>query len=292
MSNITSMFESIKASLSNKSDDNSYRNILRTEVDKTYLVRFIPNMTVNPCQTFYHYYHHTWESKSTGQYVGSLCPTTWGDRCPLCEARFKLYKAKNDIASLLNRKENWLVNVYVISDPSNAENNNTVKIFRFGQQVKKIIHNAVEGDDAADIGPQAVFDLTEKGCNFRIKVEANEGGYPTYVFSKFLGKGPIEGMTPQKITDIMEKQVFDLTKVFKNSTKEELKKLLDVHVFAKEDSQLEFPPAEAVNTPVVESKPLENTTVINNDDELPGLESKPSVKGKPLDIDELVNSLK
>ena len=237
MTNTTqSMFESIKSSLKNRRN-NSFKDVLKTEIDKTYLIRMIPNKNVDPIQTFYHYYHHTWESKATGQTVGSLCLSTIDERCPMCEQRFKLYNSKDpnkkELAKLLNRKENWLVNCFVIQDPTRPENEKTVKIFRFGKQVKDLVSQALDGLDAKDVGPDAMFDLNDKGCSFRIVVKKNEGGYATYVFSKFLNKSVIEGMTPEKIKDILEKQTHDLSQIYKQLPKKEMLEMIDEHVFCK-----------------------------------------------------------
>jgi len=233
----SSMFDSIKNSLKNKKGNESFKNILKTEIDKNYLIRFLPNKNTNPVQTFYHYYHHTWQSKATGQYVGGLCLSTIDERCPICEQRFKLYNskdtAKQDLSKLINRKENWLVNCYVINDPTKPENEKSVKIFRFGKQVKDIIANAFDGVDAKEVGPDAMFDLTQNGCNFRIAVKKNEGGYATYIYSKFLNKSAIDGMTPEKIKDILEKQTHDLTQINKQLTKKELQDIMDEHLFCK-----------------------------------------------------------
>jgi hypothetical protein len=274
-----SMFESIKNSLNRAEKSGNYKNILKVNIDKSILVRFAANPNINPIQTFFHYYHHIWESRATGEFVSALCPTTNGDRCPLCEARFKLYKSKSDsdkeIAALLNRKENWLVNCYIINDQVTPENNGTIKMLRFGKQIQNIINQAVEGDDASEIGANAIFDLTEKGSNFRVKVDKNEGGYPTYIFSKFLNKGPIEGMTPQKIKDIYEKQVFDLTTIFPFVTKEELKKMLNVHIYCLNENGEkinEMPKSEPVE-PVAHVAPTSEP-----EDHLPGLDPKTEPK--------------
>lgn len=279
------MFESIKDALSNKGGN--YKDILKTEIGKTYTVRFIANTKVKPIQTFYHYHHHTWTSKSTGQYVNGLCPTTWGDRCPICEQRFKLYKSGTEqdkaLATLINRKENWLTNCYVISDGSDANNNGTVKILRFGKQVKDIIMQAVEGDDAKEIGADAIFDLSEKGCNFRIKVEKNEGGYPTYIFSKFLNKGPIDGMTPEKIKEA-QNAVYDLTKLFESKTAAELTEMVNVHLLCKEKVD-DFPPVEE---DVTVPNPVNVAAIANAADNLPGLEP---VETGNSSIDDLIKDL-
>lgn len=261
---MSNMFESIKNALNTKGSNSSFKDFLKTEVGKSYVVRFIANENVTPIQTFYQYYHHGWTSKSTGQFVHTLCPSTNGERCPICEQRFKLAKsaATQDLAKDANRKQNWLASVYVISDPTNPDNNGTVKLLRFGKQIKDIITNAVEGDDKAEVGSDRIFDLTENGCSFRIKVEKNEGGFPTFVYSKFLSKGAIEGLTPDKIKEI-KKSAFNLLEINKPKTTAELTEMINTHLLCV----LPESPASKAE-PVaskVEEKPVVKVTGSTND---------------------------
>jgi len=232
MSSFTkSMFESIKQSLeTQKSGNSSFRDILKTEPGNSYIVRMIPN-TSNPEQTFHHYYHHGWNSSSTGQYVNCICPTTWGDKCPICSERIKLYKENTEEnkkkAYDLKRKENWLVNVYVVEDPKNSDNTGTIKIVRYGKQLQKIIDEAMTGEDSDEFGP-AIFDLTKSGCNLRIKVEMNEGGFPSYTSSKFLSAKAIEGMDADKIKELYD-NLFELDKLFEIQTEADIVNLLKEH---------------------------------------------------------------
>ena len=247
-----SMFDSIKESIENqKSSYGSFKDILKTEVGNSYIVRLIPN-TTHPDRTFYHYFQHGWNSFATGQYQGALCPTTWGERCPICEERIKLYRENTPEAKKrageLKRKENWLVNIFVVKDPKKPENDNTVKILRYGKQINKIINEAVSGEDADEFGA-AIFDLTKDGCNFRIKVEKNEGDYPTYISSKFLGKSEIPGLTQEKIEEISGK-LFELDKAFDTKTYTQLEEMLNDHFHCKstktksETNPTEFNPAD------------------------------------------------
>ncbi|NDB28524.1 hypothetical protein EB151_03115 [archaeon] len=147
----------------------------------TYSVRLLPNVKA-PNKTLFHYYSHGWNSLATGQYVSAISPSTWGERDPIDEAKFRLSKngseQEKEDSKLLTRRENWLINVYVVSDPTNAENNGQVKILRFGKQLHKIIMSAIEGEDADEFGHR-VFDLSSEGCSLKIKIE-EQGGYPTY----------------------------------------------------------------------------------------------------------------
>lgn len=224
-----SMFASIKDALTKEGSANRTADILRTKPGNSYEIRLLPNIE-DPSKTFYHYYSHGWTSYSTGQYVTAVSPTTWGDRDPIAEHRLKVYrsgsaeeKAKSEA---IYRRENWLVNAYVINDPSDPENNDTVKILRYGKQLHKIIMEAIDGEDAGQFG-EKIFDLSEAGCTFRVRCE-RQGDYPTYVSSKFLIPGAIPGLTNDRIKDVYN-NCFNLEETFRVKTYDELKVMLDEH---------------------------------------------------------------
>jgi hypothetical protein len=247
---IKSMFESIKASLSveKTANNSSFRNFLKMEVGKTYLVRFLPNI-VDPKSTFFHYSHHGFTSLATGQYVDATCPRSFGDRCPICEERFKLYKTKaeddRNLAYTIRAHEKHLVNVYVVNDPTNAENEGTVKILRFGKRIYDKILDATEGEDAAEFGPR-VYDLSENGCNFKIKVESSSEGnrkFTNYNNSRFTAPGAIANMTPEKTAEIYA-GIFDLSKILEMKSEAELSDVLKNHVFCTGAATPEAAPAK------------------------------------------------
>lgn len=235
----TSLFESIKEAINknnNTTTESSFKDFMKLEIDKTYIVRLVPLVT-NPERTFFHYYSHTWKSVSTNNIVSVLCPNSYGEKCPIDEYRSKVYSTKDDsqIEKIrpIKRNENWLVNVLVIKDPTNPENQGKVKILRYGKQLAKIIDSAITGDDSDEFGSK-VFDLSENGCNLKIKVEKNEGGYATYVGSKFMSPSKVDG-----IDDIDEvyNLTNDLDSIFDHKSYVDIKKLLSTHFLGEIASQ-------------------------------------------------------
>jgi len=230
------LFESIKDALTKKSSNEggSFKDFMKLEIGKTYLVRLIPNLA-NPERTMFHYYHHLWNSVVTNELVSCLCPATYGERCPIDEYRSKIYrnqdKAEIERIKPIKRNEDWLANVFVIKDPTNLENQGQVKILRFGKQLDKIITSAISGDDAEDLGAK-IFDLSEKGCNLRIKVETNEGGYPTYVASKFTSPSPLEG---DPDIDEIYNSIKSLDTIFEHKNYDDIAKALNVHFLGQTD---------------------------------------------------------
>ena len=257
----TNMFESIKNALDKAKTKNTgnsaYRNLLQLEAPATYVVRLLPNIK-NPEESILHYFHHGWNSIETGQYVSAVSPSTWGDRCPVSEMYFKILREgseadKERAKANLRRKENWLVNVLVVTDPKKPENNGTIKVLRYGRQLDKIIQSAINGDDAEEYGAR-IFDLSPEGCSLRIKVElvSDKPGapkYPTYTASKFLNPVAIEGFDDNKIQETYN-SIFDLNTFVERKSGDELKEFIDKHYHGKTE--------EASSPDVEETAPEED----------------------------------
>ena len=250
-----SMFESIKSALSKQdnSGSSSLRDILRTEVDKTYVVRLLP-FVKDPSKTFFHYYQHSWTSFANGRFISAVSPSTFGERDPISELKYKYLRTGTDEekkkASSINWSEKWLVNAYVVDDPTNPDNNGKVKILQFGKQLHKIIMRAIDGDDADELGAR-VFSLKSDGVNLKVICES-QGGYKNYTASKFTMPKAIDGLNDKNIETILNSAV-ELDKVFNVRSYDDLKKLLDEHFLCTSDVAEETPRASA--QPATREKP-------------------------------------
>ena len=280
----TSMFASIKDALAKPAQGSSTTsNIMRLKTGNTYVLRLVPNAK-EPSKTFFHYYSHGWVSEATGQFQSAISPQTWGERDPIAEARYKISRTgteeEKEAARALNRKENWLINVYVAKDPENPENEGKVKILRFGRQLHKIIMEAIEGEDADEFG-ERIFDLTKNGCSLKVKVE-EQGGYPTYVSSRFAAPTSLTGITADTVNDVYDK-VYDLENVFPVKSYDELTTMLNEHYHGVDGS------APEPESPAPTSTKAEEDDDINFDD----IETT-SKSSEPVDDDkvkELLDSL-
>jgi hypothetical protein len=265
----SSLFDSLKESLSTKSNtESSFKDFIKCEPDKTYVVRLLPNLQDSE-KTRFHYWQHIFDSCVTGKKISVLCPNTYGEKCPIDEYRSKVWASKNEKsieqAKPLRKTEKWLYNAYVISDPTNPENNGKVKILNAGVQLQKIIQSAIDGDDADEFGFK-IFDLSENGCNLRIKVEKNDGGYPTYVSSRFMSSSKIDSITdPDSVYD----SVKDLFSIFTRKTYAEIKSLLDVHFFGLEEEKAKTNDIEIEeeDDDAYESKSSVSSSVTSEEDE-------------------------
>lgn len=249
------LFSEIKASLSTKKDDSPYKEIMKFEPGKTYVVRLVPNI-IEPRQSIYHYWHHSWNSLATGQFVTALCPATYNEGCPIDDYVIKTYRTgtteEKERMKPITRKEAWMVNAYIVSDPSNPENEGKVKIIRYGKELAKIITSAIDGDDADEFGAEKIFDVAN-GCSLRIKCEsragsaANARNFVTYASSKFISPSKLEGVSEAKI-EATHNGVFDLTKMFKPKTRAELQRMLDQHFFCIQDTEVEDKVDDEIST--------------------------------------------
>ena len=266
----TSMFQSIKAALAKNEDagNNTYTEILKTTPGNTYTVRLLP-YAQDPSKTFFHYYTHGWVSFANGQYVQALSPSTFGERDPIAEERFRILRTgteeEKEKVSAIKRAEKFLVNVYVIDDPTNSDNNGKVKLLRYGKQLHKIIMEAIEGEDAEEFGPR-IFDLGPNGVSFKIKVE-NQGEYPTYVSSRFTSAGKLN-LTDDEQEKIY-KGVFDLSKVFTLKSYDELKTMLEEHFhLAQSTVKVDEQPQKRIVESTVYSEPVASSSSGSIDDEI------------------------
>lgn len=183
------------------------KNIMKTEIGDNILGRLVL-FKPNPKNSVYHYFHHGWMTEGK-QYVSYLCPSTYDESCPLCKKSIAFWKSNNlqlqELSKKLRRKENWLVNMYIINDERRPENNGTIKIFRFGKQIKNIFDEAMTGADK-DVFGNNIWRLDERGCNFRINVKPNsdkKDAWPSYTASKFLPPSDL-GLSDSEIKDIIE----------------------------------------------------------------------------------------
>jgi gp32 DNA binding protein like len=244
----SSIFQSIKGALAQENTNNTgLSEILKTEVGNTYTVRLLP--AKDPKKTFFHFFTHGWTSYATGQYVAALSLQTFGDRDPIAEERYRVLRtgtdAEKEKAKTIGRSEKWLVNVFVVNDPKTPENNGKVKILRYGKQLQKIIEDAIQGEDADELGAR-IFDLSPNGVNLKIKVE-KQGDYPSYVSSKFSMPSAIPELDDAKAAKIYD-SVFELDKVFTVRSADELKGMLDEHFYVKTVKDDATPAAQPVAT--------------------------------------------
>lgn len=250
-----SMFQSIREALAKSESTGGnplYKEILKFKVGNTYVLRLLPNIN-SPQNTFYHFYTHGWNSFTTGQYVSTLSLQTIGQSDPISKERYRLLKngtpEEKAKAETVKWQEQWYVNVYVVDDPVNPENNGTVKIFRYGKMLDKMIKSAIEGDDADEFGAR-VFDLSPSGVNFKLKVE-KQGEWTSYNSSRFTS--PVDlGLSEEKIEQIYS-SVHDLTSVNQIKSESEIVEMWNTHFLGTSTTETKSAPLPTLATTEISS---------------------------------------
>lgn len=239
--NVENMFQKINESFdkANKRGGGIYKDILRFEMDKDYVVRLLPYRE-DPENTVYSYTYRGWTSKSTGKYVEVLDPpydevnpiqaysTTLTNQLRALKLDKEDPRMKD--ARMIWSRKGWLINCYVISDPTNPDNEGTVKILKVGKQLWDIIDTYVHGERKDEFGWRC-FDPSAKGCNLKIKAQDNGSGkYSEYTKSYFMSPSEIEGVSDndERIEEFFD-ACFDLKTVYPIKTESEIQEILDTH---------------------------------------------------------------
>ena len=197
------------------------------------------------------------------------CLTTVGDKCPVCEHNSTLWnsgvEANKEIVRKQKRRLSYIANIYVISDPSNPENEGTVRLYKFGKKIFDKI-SEVMNPEFPDETPLNPFDLWE-GANFKLKIR-NVEGYRNYDKSEFADKSALLDGDDAKLEAIYTKEhsLKDFTDKKHFKPYEQLKARLD-KVLGFEGDAVPNIRAEDVElpTPVTRAKAPVSTTV---DDDL------------------------
>lgn len=308
MSDLDNMFEQIQNSFekSNKSTGGGiYKDFMFFEKGKDYIVRLLP-YAKDPAKTIYKFKYHKWKSKMTDKFVEFLDPTMWDAPNPISQySRKKWGEMKiagitenkedprvKDVKSLFP-KDGFLMNCYVIKDPTNPDNEGEVKILRMGKQLHDIVNEHFLGERKDEFGLR-VLDLSAKGCNFKIKVEDNGGGYPKYDKSYFMSASEIEGVSDNKaqIKEIWEK-CFDLTSIFPTLDYDQLKAQFESHFLNADGSSTHSSGGKAPSFDDISSLIDENEDEGSDESEKEVVEeekpkaSKPKLEKKEESVDDI-----
>jgi hypothetical protein len=156
------------------------------------IIRFLPAPAVDGddalpwVRTFSHGF------QGPGGWFIDNCLTTLNDKCPVCEHNSTLWnsgiEANKEIVRKQKRKLSYVANIYIVSDPSNPENEGSVRLFKFGKKIFDKITEAMN-PEFADETPLNPFDMWE-GANFKMKIR-NVEGYRNYDKSEFADKSAL-----------------------------------------------------------------------------------------------------
>ena len=159
----------------------------RPELDKSSngyaVIRFLPAVDGEDLP-WAKYYSHGFQGK--GGWFIENCPTTLGQKCPVCESNSELWNSgmekDKDIARNRKRRLHYVSNIMIVSDPANPQNEGKVFLYKFGKKIFDKINEAMNPEfaDEEAINPFEFWD----GANFKLKVR-KVAGYINYDKSEF-----------------------------------------------------------------------------------------------------------
>ena len=130
----------------------------------------------------------------TGQWFIENSLTTLNQKDPVSEYNSQLWnsgvESDKEIARKQKRKLKYYSNIYVVSDPSNPENEGKIFLYSYGKKIFDKLMEAMQPafEDETAINP---FDLWE-GANFKLKIRKVDG-YWNYDKSEFDSPSALKG---------------------------------------------------------------------------------------------------
>ena len=176
-------------SFGNGDDDRFWRTALDKSGNGYAVIRFLPAPTgedVPWVRTF----NHGFQGPGGWYIENSL--TTLGKKDPVSEYNTSLWnsgiEANKDIARKQKRRLTYISNVYIVKDPSNPENEGTVRLFKYGKKIFDKVNDMMNPsfEDETPVNP---FDLWE-GANFKMKIRKVDG-FSNYDKSEFDNPAPL-----------------------------------------------------------------------------------------------------
>jgi hypothetical protein len=234
------------------------------------VIRFLPAPAVDGDEglPWVRIFHHGFQGP--GGWLIDNCLTTVNEKCPVCEHNSTLWnsgvEANKDIARKQKRKLSYIANVYIVSDPSNPENEGQIKLFKFGKKIFDKITEAMN-PEFADETPVNPFDLWE-GANFKLKMR-NVEGYRNYDKSEFADKSALLDGDDEKLENLWKSEFslkeFTEKKHFKSydQLKARLDKALGFESVAPRTKAEDFVPK---TSPDLDGSSFDTSSNIDDDD--------------------------
>jgi hypothetical protein len=167
------------------SDDRFWSPTIDKAGNGSAIIRFLPAPPGEDVP-FVRYWDHGFQGPGGWYIENSL--TSIGQDDPVSEVNSKLWNSGNEsdkeIARKQKRRLHYISNIYVVSDPSNPDNDGKVFLYKYGKKIFDKINSVMhpEFEDENAVNP---FDLWE-GANFRLRIRQVEG-YRNYDKSTFDG---------------------------------------------------------------------------------------------------------
>jgi hypothetical protein len=166
------------------------------------IIRFLPDPDEKQWIT---YYEHGFQGPTGKWYIEKSRTSLNNQPDPVSEMNTRLWNSgreeDKETARARKRKVNNVSNIYVISDPSNPENEGKVFLYRYGVKIKDKVMDVVNPkyQDETPLNPFCMWN----GANFKIKI-AQVAGYRNYDRSEFDAPAPLLGGDEEKLVGVCD----------------------------------------------------------------------------------------
>ena len=208
--NSTSMASKLQEELEKQNKTNDYKDdrFWRPTLDSASngyaVVRFLPAVEGEDIP-WVKLYSHAFKGKG-GWFIHN-CPTTIGQKCPVCETNGELWNSGTEsdkrIARDRKRKLNYISNILVVEDPAAPQNKGKVFLFKYGKKIFEKIQEQMNPEFADEIAVNP-FDFW-KGANFKLKIRKVEG-YVNYDKSEFGATSQLFEGDDKKLEELWKSQ--------------------------------------------------------------------------------------
>jgi len=148
-------------------DDRMWRPVLDAASNGYAVIRFLPAVQGEDIP-WVKTYQHAFRGKG-GWFINN-CPTTLGQKCPVCEGNNELWnsgtESDKNIARDRKRKLTYTSNILIVEDPATPQNKGKVFLFKYGKKIFDKIQEQMNPEfaDESTVNP---FDFW-KGANFKL----------------------------------------------------------------------------------------------------------------------------
>ena len=273
--NLDKLLSAVKEDNKDPSEKKSYvdERLWKPELDTSgngyAVIRFLPAIEGEDLP-WVKLFSHAFQGP-TGQWYIENSRTTLGrgdvGKDPVSEYNSSLWNSgvetDKEIARKQKRKLSYYSNIYIVSDSKNPHNEGKVFLFRYGKKIFDKLMAAMqpEFEDESPINP---FDFW-KGANFKLKIRKVDG-YWNYDKSEF--EAPSAILDDDSAIERIWKEQYslaDFTAPSNFKSYEELKTRLDAVLSGKQVVSNQTVEDEPIAEPKVDTKPVENKQVEDED---------------------------
>jgi len=192
LGNLTKELNKLNDSQNNNGPDERFWKLTVDKVQNGHaVIRFLP-ASKGESVPWVRMFSHGFQGPG-GWYIEKSL-TTINKKDPVSEYNTKLWnsgiESDKELARKQKRKLQYVSNIYVVSDPSNPDNEGKVFLFQYGKKIFDMINDKMnpEFDDETPVNP---FDLWS-GANFRLRAR-KVAGFRNYDKSEFDTASPLLG---------------------------------------------------------------------------------------------------